>query len=169
MYRLSLVVLVLLAACAGCGSSAVRKAAPSVLPNVDFPYDSTWLAAMGAVQMHFPSLDLCNKDDRMITTHFKQDVNVDITSPFEYAWRAELIIVPRKSAEPRTTYDLRVSVGRYWRQTDPYKDSEEGWRLIGFDKDVESNIIESFKDQTLMDQRLRQRIGEFEKYRGSRP
>ena len=167
MYRLNIVVLVLLAACIGC-SSTVKKADPEVLRNVDFPYDSTWQAAMGAVQMHFPSLDRCNKDDRMITTHFKQDVSVDITSTYEYSWRAELVIVPRKTAEPRTTYDIRVSVGRYWRVNDPNKDSEEGWRLIGYDKDVEKQIIQSFREQTLMDQRLRQRIGEFEKHRGRR-
>jgi hypothetical protein len=121
MRYLNLVALALLAVCIGCGSTSVKKGAPSVLENVDFPYDSTWQAAMGAVQMHFPSLDRCNKDDRMITTHFKQDVNIDITSPYEYAWRAELLIVPRKSAEPRTTYDLRVSVARYWRPTFPAK------------------------------------------------
>ena len=161
MYRLGLVAAALLA---GCVSSNPMKAAPTVLRDVDFKYDSIWLAATGAVQTHFPDLDSCNKADMAITSFFRPEPDIDITQPHEYARRAFLTIKLRETPDgPR--YDIEVRVGKYWRARSPLADMNEGWDLIRWDRELEGKIIEEFKKHTVLEQRLRQGQKEFEKQR----
>jgi hypothetical protein len=136
-----------------------------VLPNVDFDYDSTWDAAMLAVQQHFPDLEFCNKDDMRIVSFFKQELDVDSTSPYEYAKRAFLNIRAKESAERRTVYDIEVHVGKYWRPRIPIKEPDEDWELIRWTPEFEDEILQSFKAATREDQRIRQDHKKFDKRR----
>lgn len=164
MCRSAIAAAVLLVLSFGCMLSDPMKVPPTVLPNVDFDYDSTWNAAVGAVQVHFPYLEHCNKDDMRIVSYFKRGTDIDITSTREWATRAFLTIRPREAAEG-TSYNIEVHVGKYWRGRDPWKDDEEGWELVGWDDITEKKIIAAFKEQTVFDQRIRQGHKQFDSRR----
>ena len=165
MHRLYLAVVILLLVCVGCGTTDPHKVPWRVLPNVDFDYDSTWNAGMGAVQVHFPYLEHCNKDDMKIVSYHRLETDVNLTSPYQYAKRAFLVIRPRESTEG-TTYDIEVHVGKYWRPRNLLKDLNEDWDLIGWDPELEEKIIREFQNQTRQDQRVRQAHKNFKKHRG---
>ena len=164
MFRPGIAAAVLMLACAGCAGTRLNVPG-TILPDVDFNYDSTWNAAMLAVQQHFPDLDDCNKDDMLITSFYKQDMVTDPTSPYEYAKRAFLTIRPKESTERRTVYDIEVHVGKYWRPRTPIKDPQDDWELIRWLPESERDIIKSFKEATREDQRIRQDHKKFEKRR----
>ena len=166
MFRLAIALVVLLGACLGCGVTDPMKIPPHTLHDVDFDYDSTWDAAMGAVQIHFPYLEYCNKDDMRIVSYFRRESDADLTSPREWAKRAFLTIRPREAPEG-TSYDIEVHVGKYWRARDPWKESEDGWDLVCWDEISEKKIIASFKKQTIFEQRIRQGHKKFDTHRST--
>jgi hypothetical protein len=156
MRRSAILILAFLAVCMGCRASDPMRVPARVLRNVDFDYESTWEASMNAVQDSFPFIKDGNKDDMRVTSHYKLDLNTPITSPYEYATRAFLTIVPRESAERHTTYDIEVHVGKYWRARRGMRDDEEDWTLIRWLPESEDKIIQAFKEHTRMEQRIRQ-------------
>ncbi len=165
MYRSCLLVFALLLA-AGCASPNPAGAPPTVLRDVDFTYDTIWQASMGAVQMFFPYLELCNKEEKTISSYFKQETNVNPASAYDYAKRAFLEIAPRETREG-TKYDISVWVGKYWRTKHVDNEPNKGWELIRWDREIEDKIIKAFKAQTVIEQRVKQGHEKFKKRRRS--
>jgi len=164
MYRLCIAAALALAVCGGCAGVNPMKLQPTVLGNVDFDYNSTWQAAMGAVQIYFPYLEYCNKDDMRIVSYYKPETDTDITMPREYARRAFLTIKPRE-ASGGTSYDIEIRVGKYWRPRDPMRDISDNWELIRWDRDIEQKIKQEFMNQTILEQRRLQGHEKFNKHR----
>ena len=164
MSRFHLLVLSFLLVACGCTSTLGLGMPPTALRDIDFSYDTVWFAASGAVQTHFPGLEISNKAKGRILSNFKMDYGIARSSPYEYAFKAELRIVPRES-EGKRTYDIEVKVWKYYRPTGAYLDDNEGWSAIRRDKDLEDNIIKAFMQQTLLDQRIKQGHEKFKKRR----